>query len=65
MGTISILHDKNFHCPLARVENMFLQATTFCESTNLAMSTLHVLKMQMVGVFSTMFSIHKMSSILA
>jgi hypothetical protein len=36
----------------ARVGNVFFQITTLCESTNLTMSTLNVLKNGMVGMLS-------------
>jgi hypothetical protein len=51
-------------CAFARVENAFLQTTTLCGFTNPTMSTLYVLKNEVMGVLSTMSLIHKIPSIL-
>jgi hypothetical protein len=50
---------------LQGLQNCSFLATTFCGSTYSTISTLDVLKNGVVYMLSTMFSIHKMSSILA
>jgi hypothetical protein len=52
-------------CAFSMIEKFLFQATTLCEYTKSAMSTMNMSKNGVVFVHSTMSLIHKMTFILA